>query len=394
MKGRWLFVALCALVFSQGRSLAQDQNVTYTITDLGTLGGTSSVGCGLNSRGEVVGRSSIATGQSHAFRWTDGEMTDLGTLPGLPFSEARNINNRGQVVGDSTVQFHTPPFHAVLWEKDGEIVPLGTLPGGFASFAIGINQRGQVVGGSRTVSRQLHAFLWEEGVMTDLGTLPGETFSVARAINNRGHVVGNSAPLELGFFGDCPTTPIPVQPGHAALWDSGVTDLGTLGGIFSIAKGINDHGRIVGSSTLASGEEHAFLLRDGTMSDLGTLGGTYSLANQINNRGQVVGLSRIASGELHAFLWEDGVMTDLNNPIPAGSGWILVEATAINKAGQIAGVGSISGQTHAFLLTPDDENDSNCRKDGSFVSQFPGLRNSGRSGCGQALRVPRAKAMP
>jgi probable HAF family extracellular repeat protein len=50
-------------------------------------------------------------------------------------------------------------------------------------------------------------------------------------------------------------------------------------------------------------------------------------------------------------------MTDLNNLIPAGSGWILVEATAINKAGQIAGVGTINGQTRAFLLTPDDEND-------------------------------------
>src|SRR5258708_35687568 len=69
MKGRCLFVALCALVFSQGRCLAQEQNVIYAITDLGTLGGTSSVGCGLNSRGEVVGFSPTASGQTHAFRW-------------------------------------------------------------------------------------------------------------------------------------------------------------------------------------------------------------------------------------------------------------------------------------------------------------------------------------
>jgi probable HAF family extracellular repeat protein len=346
-------ITIAILILGQRSSLAQDQNVTYTITDLGTLGGTSSVGCGLNSRGEVVGFSSIPTGQSHAFRWSNGEMTDLGTLPTDFFSEGRDINSRGQVVGDSTVKFFTPPFHAVLFEK-GHAIPLGTL-GGPASFAVAINQRGQVVGASRTASFQLHAFLWEDDVMTDLGALPGDTASVARAINKRGQVVGNSAPLPLGFFGDCPTTPRQVEPWHAALWDSGViTDLGTFGGIFSIAKGINDHGTIVGSSTLASGEEHAFLLRDGTMNDLGKLGGTYSLSNQINNHGQVVGLSRIASGELHAFLWEDGVMTDLNNLIPAGSGWILVEATAINEAGQIAGVGSINGQTHAFLLTPNE----------------------------------------
>ncbi len=43
MKGIWLFVALCALVFTPGRSLAQDQNITYTITDLGTLGGSAVV---------------------------------------------------------------------------------------------------------------------------------------------------------------------------------------------------------------------------------------------------------------------------------------------------------------------------------------------------------------
>ncbi len=355
MKGRWLFVALWALVLTQGRSLAQDQNVTYTVTDLGTLGGTSSTACGMNSRGEVVGFSSIATGQSHAFRWRDGEMTDLGTLPGLFFSVAFDINKHGQVVGDSTAD-GVRPHHAVLWENS-EIIPLPTLGGPFG-FAEAIKQHGQVVGASRTASLQLHAFLWEDGVMTDLGALPGETFSVARAINKRRQVVGNSAPLELGSFGHCPTDPLPVLPWHAALWDSGViTDLGTLGGIFSIAKGINDHGIIVGSASLVGGEEHAFLFRDGTMTDLGTLGGTYSLANQINNHGQAVGLSRIAGGELHAFLWEDGVMTDLNNLIPADSGWILVEATAINKAGQIAGVGTINGRTHAFLLTPDDEAD-------------------------------------
>jgi probable HAF family extracellular repeat protein len=244
-----------------------------------------------------------------------------------------------------------------LGERDDN--GLGTLGGPFA-FAVAINQGGQVVGGARTASFQLHAFVWENGGMNDLGALPGESASVARAINKRSQVVGNSAPtLDTGsFFGDCPTVPVPVKPQHAALWENGtVTDLGTLGGIFSIAKGINEHGTIVGSATLANGEEHAFLFRDGMMADLGTLGGTYSLANQINNHGQAVGLSRIASGELHAFLWGDSVMTDLNNLIPAGSGWILVEATAINKAGQIAGVGTINGQTRAFLLTPDDEND-------------------------------------
>ncbi|HEY3701676.1 MAG TPA: hypothetical protein VGL32_05420, partial [Acidimicrobiales bacterium] len=45
-------------------------------------------------------------------------------------------------------------------------------------------------------------------------------------------------------------------------------------------------------------------------------------------------------------------MTDLNSLIPAGSGWVLDQARAINDAGQIVGWGTINGHEHAFLLTP------------------------------------------
>ena len=46
-------------------------------------------------------------------------------------------------------------------------------------------------------------------------------------------------------------------------------------------------------------------------------------------------------------------MYDLNNLMPAGSGWVLEHATAINTSGQIVGVGRLNGQTRAFLATPD-----------------------------------------
>ena len=48
------------------------------------------------------------------------------------------------------------------------------------------------------------------------------------------------------------------------------------------------------------------------MTDLGTLGGTFGFAQGLNNRGQVVGFSDL-SGDLanHAFLWDRGVLTDL-----------------------------------------------------------------------------------
>jgi probable HAF family extracellular repeat protein len=192
--------------------------------------------------------------------------------------------------------------------------------------------------------------------MTDLGTLPGDTFSTGTGINNHRQVVGLSRPPGLvSSFSKCAPVGAESGPKRAVLWgsDGTITDLGTLGGRIGIAKSINDRTVVVGSSTTANGEQHAFLWRDGTMTDLGTLGGTFSAAHEINRFDQVVGLGSIATGDLHAFRWMGARMTDLNNLIIKGSGWILREATAINKSGQIAGWGSIGSQSHAFLLTPE-----------------------------------------
>ena len=58
-----------------------------------------------------------------------------------------------------------------------------------------------------------------------------------------------------------------------------VTDLGTLGGTYSYANGINDSGQVVGNSTtVANGTGHAFRTAANTAinvgtDDLGSLGG-------------------------------------------------------------------------------------------------------------------------
>jgi probable HAF family extracellular repeat protein len=131
-----------------------------------------------------------------------------------------------------------------------------------------------------------------------------------------------------------------------------IVDLGTLGGAYRVAYGINNDGQVAGWSTTA-GEAayHAFRYSGGGMSDLGTLGGTLSWANGINNSGQVVGYAYTASDGQHAFLYSGGAMLDLNTLFHGGSGWTLTEANGINDNGQIAGQGIIGGQYHAFLLT-------------------------------------------
>jgi probable HAF family extracellular repeat protein len=193
------------------------------------------------------------------------------------------------------------------------------------------------------------AFLWQDGNMRDLGDLSGgNSASVAIGINNLGQVVGQS-----GTNGGA---------GHAFLWtdSDGMIDLGSLDGnpsSTSEADAVNDQGQIIGSSySFDFNATHAVYYGPCGIVDLGTLGGPLSLGLGMNVLGQVVGESATANGLLHAFLTdlETMQMVDLNTLIPPDSGWNLIDAMSINDAGQITGEGGIGGQTHAYLLTPDD----------------------------------------
>jgi probable HAF family extracellular repeat protein len=178
---------------------------------------------------------------------------------------------------------------------------------------------------------------------TDLGTLGG-TYSEANGINEAGQVVGSST-----------TAPDqePFGPGtHAYLWADGtMTDLGTLGGETSSAIDINEAGQVVGDSETADGATRATLWHDGEVVDFGTLGGDHSTAIRINDAGQIVGHSTTAPGQelldpgTHAFVWEDGQMTDLGT-----LGSDFSRATSINEAGQIVGTSETAdGAIHPFL---------------------------------------------
>ncbi len=270
------------------------------MTDLGTFGGDGDSGASaINDRGQVVGTSTSASG-NHAFLWQHGVMTDLGTLGGVIATVPTDINGQGQVVGAADTRGGDQ--HAFLWQ-DGTMTDLGTL-GGTWSFAYGINDRSQVVGESSTAGGfegPRHAFLWQDGVMTDLGTLGG-VLSRAADINNRGQIVGGS------------DTASGIQ--HAFLWQDGVmTDLGALGGRSSEAAGINECDQVVGRYEAFG--DHAFFWQDGLTIALGRPDEYDSVASAINDRGQIVGSSSTTSAVYwDALLWQLGT-ADAGTGAPA-----------------------------------------------------------------------------
>ncbi len=166
----------------------------------------------------------------------------------------------------------------------------------------------------------------------------------------------------------------PTSSGHVTARYE-VTDLGTFGGTFSIAYGINNGGQVGGAAGLPNGNLHAFLTglatREQEMdgldlslqkTDLGTLGGPNSAANRPNGRGDVPIISETSTpdplGEdfcnfanhltCLGALWRNGVLTPL--PTLGGNNAIT---TISNNRGQIVG------------LAENNTHDSTC----SFPSQ-------------------------
>jgi probable HAF family extracellular repeat protein len=206
-----------------------------------------------------------------------------------------------------------PKSHAVMFKDGGLPLDLGVLTGQAFSRANGINASRQVVGfsGPKRDSDNSRAFLWSNQTgMMDIGTLGG-SYARANAINDAGYITGTAQTWAAVVT----THAFIYQAPYAPYTRRGMIDLGVLGGHSSYGMAINNSNHVAGYSTLKANSDrvHAFLYNGKSMIDLGSLGwkGTdsdLSVALGINYADQVVGYSYLpAVGEMPlqqvAFLW-------------------------------------------------------------------------------------------
>ena len=122
---------------------------TYSVTDLGTLPGDGySVAQAINATGQVTGAAgSNNSPNSSVFVYSNGVLTNLGTLGG-PSGIGNGINSSGQVAGYS---HNGSGIYRAFLSNGHTLTDIGDLGGGSA-VAYAINDLAQVVGTAVTAA--------------------------------------------------------------------------------------------------------------------------------------------------------------------------------------------------------------------------------------------------
>jgi probable HAF family extracellular repeat protein len=150
----------CAYVASNGVWTCLGQGTAYAINASGQV------------TGSLVGANADPTDTSHAFLYSNGTTTSLGTLPGGRNSTGYAINATGQIVGSSDFTGSKATTHAFFY--NGVTIDLNSLisatdplkPDVTLTSAVGINDSSLILAkGVDSRTGDAHAYLYQASLM-------------------------------------------------------------------------------------------------------------------------------------------------------------------------------------------------------------------------------------
>lgn len=314
----------------------------YTVQDLGaTPDGLVPTVTGMNASGQVSGYvTSPETGFPQAVRYTSGLGWEY--LPGVStlYSDARGINDSGDVVG---THFNPAAGFRAYRLVGGLVTEVAPLVGGSMTIGFAISQSGEVVGQSNAAGG-VFGFRASGSTAVQLPTLLGGSNGTACGVNAAGQIAASSASAagpEQPYRIEANNSVTPINP-----FD------GTLG--TGQACAIDAAGRVGGRATLASAFRAFTVVPPAGPVNVDTFAGSsQSKVESVSGDVAVGWFVLAANGSFHAFVNTPDGSADLNTLITPGT-WNLEQAFAVNASGQIAGNGTLSGAPRAFLLTPVD----------------------------------------
>jgi probable HAF family extracellular repeat protein len=334
-----LVVAVLFVVLPAKDSIrASTSSRSYTMEDLGTTSdGLVPVVTGMNASGQVSGY--VNGGSARAVRFTNGVGWEYLPVPGTE-SYAMAINASGDVAGYHVVGGIPRAFRYTNGATVADTIALVT--GGSMAWGFAINADGHVTGYGDAAGA-IRGWLSKPAYPTVVLDALGD--AVACGINDAGQIVG--------FY----MTAAGNQHAYRLEVDGTVTDIVPFDGVTGTgtACAIDAAGHVGGSAT--SGATHADrafrFLRDAPV-NLDTFVGSKSSTVAAIAGGVSVGSFTTTDNVQHAFVHSDasGGSANLNALVPAGSGWYLHEAVAVNTEGQIVVHAKRNDLNRVFRLTP------------------------------------------
>jgi hypothetical protein len=376
----------------------------YTIVDLGALEGKERfIPVAINNQGYVVGSRVLLTermlprkrdgklrpvGFKVKKRWgvirRDGIEITIPALPGFPFTMPVAINNRGEVVGISSLadpagQSFEPlsrDLRVFSWQ-DGKTNDLKlikqALQAGFdlrdslprlSPNGILFNDQGHLVVQVPTPgANSMQAYLFHQGRLSTVYA------ANSRWLNNKGVLLG----WDRESFGS--GTP----GGVTYLFDLNTKGSQALPPQIENPRAFNDVGQILCVETMreATGVRSAFRLwSEGRLTPLATLDApTGPMA--MNNRGQIAGMVEGGRGAETVlpgpYLFSNNKLYDLNNAGVTRAGWHILSIYSLNDRGEMLAMAKRSDKAlRAVLMRPetltDDLRDDDTPSERTVVS--------------------------